>query len=106
MASNKTSLTIALGSAFAASLAMAPAAHSGENPFAMRSLDKGYMVADATEKTDGKMKGDKKSTAKKKKMKDGKCSEGKCSSNKMNDGKMKDDKAKPDGAEKPETKTM
>jgi uncharacterized low-complexity protein len=50
MASKKTALTIALGSAFAASLSMVPAAHAAENPFAMQTLDKGYMVADAGDK--------------------------------------------------------
>jgi uncharacterized low-complexity protein len=50
MASKKTALTIALGSAFAASLSMAPAAHAAENPFAMQTLHNGYMVADAGDK--------------------------------------------------------
>ena len=51
MASKKTALTIALGSAFAASFTLATAAHAAENPFSMQTLDKGYMVADAGDKT-------------------------------------------------------
>jgi len=126
MSSKKTALTIALGTAFAASLAGAPAVNAAANPFAMQSLEQGYMVADAGEKADaapkaegeakmkdgkcsgdkkmkdGKCSGDKKAkSSSKKKMKDGKCGEGKCSS-----GKMKDDKSKSDDAAKPEPKPM
>lgn len=118
MSSKKTALTVALGTAFAASLAGLPAAKAAANPFAMQSLERGYMVADASEKADaapkaegeakmkdGKCSGDKKAkdakSSGKKKMKDGKCGEGKCSSGKMKDGKMKDD-----DAAKPESKAM
>ena len=44
MASKKTALTLALGSAIALSLTSAPA-FSAENPFAAQTLGKGYMVA-------------------------------------------------------------
>jgi uncharacterized low-complexity protein len=119
MSSKKTALTVALGTAFAASLACLPAANAAANPFAMQSLEQGYMVAAAGEKADaapkaegeakmkdGKCSGDKKMkdgkcSSKKKKMKDGKCGEGKCSS-----GKMKGDKTKSDDAAKPEAKPM
>ena len=66
MTSKKTLISAAVGTAFAATLGAAPIASAAENPFAMQSLDKGYMVADAG------------------KMRDGKCGMGKCG------GKMKD----------------
>jgi uncharacterized low-complexity protein len=59
MASKKTVLTLALGSAIAATLAAAPAS-AADNPFGSESLGKGYMVADNH------------------KGKEGKCGEGKC----------------------------
>lgn len=84
----KTTLTLALGTAFGVSLAMGTAAQAAGNPFAMQSLDRGYMVADsggkmgdgkcgnmATDKADeGKCGGMKKDAvpAKEKSM-DGKC---------------------------------
>jgi uncharacterized low-complexity protein len=58
--SKKTLIASAVGSAFVASMAAAPIASAAENPFAMQSLDKGYMVAQAG------------------KMGDGKCGQGKC----------------------------
>lgn len=72
--SNKTLISVAVGTAFAASLAAAPLALAAENPFALQSLDKGYMVADHHE-------------AKPKAMKEGKCGEGKCGNMKMGEGK-------------------
>ena len=56
-------LTIALGSAFAAVTLMP--AHAAGNPFAAKTLDAGYQVAQADTKA-----------------KDGKCGEGKCGSDK------------------------
>lgn len=47
MASKKTAVSVAIGSAFAAGMAMTPMANAAENPFALQSLDRGYMVADA-----------------------------------------------------------
>ena len=47
MSSKKTLISAAVGSAFAATLGTAPIASAAENPFAMQSLDQGYMVADA-----------------------------------------------------------
>ena len=58
--SKKTLIASAVGSAFVASMAAAPLASAAENPFAMQSLEKGYMVAQAG------------------KMADGKCGQGKC----------------------------
>jgi hypothetical protein len=46
MPSKKTFISLALGSAFAAgTLATLPIASAAENPFAMQSLSKGYLVA-------------------------------------------------------------
>lgn len=47
MANRKTAVGMAVGSAFVAGMAMTPAANAAENPFALQSLDRGYMVADA-----------------------------------------------------------
>lgn len=68
MSSKKTLISVAVGSAFAASLGVVPLATAAENPFALQSLDQGYMVAD-------------------KAMKEGKCGEGKCGNKKMGEGK-------------------
>ena len=96
MTINKTKLSIALGSALVVSMAASSVAVAAQNPFAMASLDKGYMVAAADTAKDGKMKEgkcgegkcgaatdkaktkDAKSDADKAKMKEGKCGEGKC----------------------------
>lgn len=96
MTIGKSKLSIALGSVFVASMAASPVAGAAQNPFAMASLDKGYMVAAADTAKDNKMKDGKcgegkcgatkakeiKPTADKVKMKDGKCGEGKCGSSK------------------------
>jgi uncharacterized low-complexity protein len=63
---NNKTLTVALGGAFAATLAVAPVAGAAENPFAMQVLPGSLVMAEAGAK-----------------MKDGKCGEGKCG------GKMK-----------------
>lgn len=81
MKAQKKMLVVALGGAMAASLGMAPVVHADQNPFAMQSLSKGYMVADAEAAADGKMK-------------DGKCSTGKCGSSKKK--AMKDKEAAAD----------
>lgn len=63
---NKT-LALVLGGAFAAAVGVAPVANAAENPFALKTLSSGYMVADHHEGGD--------------KMEDGKCGAGKCGSN-------------------------
>ena len=80
-------ITIALGSAFAAATLMP--AHAAGNPFAAKTLDAGYQVAQADMKSDTKAKdgkcGEAKCGADKKgatKAKDGKCGEAKCGSDK------------------------
>lgn len=67
---NNKALAVALGGAFAVTLAAAPVVHAAENPFAMKTLSGGYMVAEADKAMDGE------------KMKDGKCGTGKCGANK------------------------
>ncbi len=64
---NKTqkSIALALGGAFALSMAATPV-NAAENPFALKTLSSGYQVADHHEE----------------KMKDGKCGTGKCGAEK------------------------
>jgi uncharacterized low-complexity protein len=64
----KKSLSIALGTTFAAAMAASPVANADANPFGMQNLESGYMQ-----------------------VAEGKCGEGKCGEGKM---KMKKDKAK------------
>ena len=59
MVSKKTALSLAIGSAFATSMALAPVASAADNPFEMDSLKDGYQIV-----------ADKKVEAK--------CGEGKC----------------------------
>lgn len=94
MKASKTLMSAALGSAFAATAALAPVAHAADNPFAASQLSSGYQLAQADTKMDGKKKdascggdkkkdgscgGDKKASDKKK---DGKCGEAKCGGDK------------------------
>ena len=106
MNATQTTLTLALTAAIGA----ASFAHAAGNPFAMQSLNSGYLVAAADDKAmegkcgsdkakamEGKCGGDK---AKATKAKDGKCGEGKCGANKAKakaksmEGKCGGDKAK------------
>ena len=97
MNASKTSLTLAL----TAMIGAAGIAHAAGNPFVAQSLNRGYMVADAHDKTaEGKCGGDKAKEAKcggdKTKAKDGKCGEGKCGGKKTKakEGNCGADKAK------------
>ena len=58
MTSQKKSVISALGGTLAATLIMMPAAHAGQNPFSLKPLSKGYMVAEADQAAsdDDKMK--------------------------------------------------
>jgi uncharacterized low-complexity protein len=67
MNAQKKTLALVLGGAFAAAVGVMPAAHAAENPFALKPLSSGYMVADHHEGGE--------------KMQDGKCGAGKCGSN-------------------------
>ena len=93
MINKKSVLTVALGTAFVASLGVTSAANAAQNPFGMHSLDKGYMTAEADVAKDGKAMEAKCGAEKKameskcgaaKKAQDGKCGaekkahEGKC----------------------------
>jgi len=78
----------------------AAAAHAGNNPFELKTLDQGYQVADAS---DSKAKEGKCSSGKcgaeKKKMKEGSChhdkaKEGSCSADKMKEGSCSAEKMK------------
>ncbi|BAZ93363.1 uncharacterized protein FOKN1_0963 [Thiohalobacter thiocyanaticus] len=82
--SNRKPLSLAIGTAFAASLA-AGSVGAAENPFQQAELASGYMVADAHEgkcgegKCGGKKDKDRENCDKDKKGKaEGKCGEGKC----------------------------
>lgn len=81
MTNSKSKLSLVLGSAFVASMAASSVAVAAQNPFAMASLDKGYMVAAADM------------------AKDAKSPEAKCGANKAGSDKMKDASC---GAAKPE----
>ena len=75
MVKSRTALTLALGTAFAASLTTVPATNATDNPFKLDSLKNGYQVA-----ADGKSKAADKA-------KDGRCGgdktkEGKCGGDK------------------------
>ena len=63
---NKT-LALVIGGAFAATVGAMPVANAAQNPFALKTLSSGYMVADNHEGGE--------------KMGDGKCGAGKCGSN-------------------------
>lgn len=94
-------VSIAVGSAFAATAALVPAAHAAtDNPFSGVKLSAGYQVADASmpaadKKKDGKCSEAKCSAAKKKaeeKKADGKCSADKKDMDKKKDGSCSADK--------------
>lgn len=92
MSQKKTALTLAITTAFAASLT-APVM-AAENPFSAKSLNNGYQVAADDKKAEGKCGGDKKAEGKcgGDKKKDGKCGEGKCGGDKKKAEKKKDGK--------------
>jgi uncharacterized low-complexity protein len=71
MVSKKTALSLAIGSAFATSMALAPVASAADNPFEMDSLKDGYQIV-ADKKADSA---------------EGKCGEGKCGGDKVTDAK-------------------
>ncbi len=95
MKTSKTLITVALGSAFAATAALAPVAHAAGNPFAASQLSSGYQLAQADTRMDGKMK-DGSCGGKKK---DGSCGgdkkkDGSCGGDKKKDGKCGGDEKK------------
>jgi uncharacterized low-complexity protein len=73
----KRPLALALGAAFAATLAGTGVVNAADNPFAMTELSNGYMVAESAEGKCGEGKcGGAKGAAKS--VAEGKCGEGKC----------------------------
>ncbi len=102
--SSKT-LTLALGTAFAASMAasnVATAAEAGSNPFAMSELSSGYMqLADSHMGDKGREGRCGEGRDSKKDGMEGKCGEGKCGGDKEMkknmEGKCGGDKAKQEG---------
>ena len=106
MSRKNTLLSVAVGTAFAATAALSPLVHAADNPFGAQKLSAGYLLADAGEKAKegscgGKMKDGSCGSDKKKegscgekkkdgscgnktveKKKDGKCGEGKCGAGK------------------------
>jgi len=54
MSKRKSIISVAVGSAFAVTLGIAPVASAAENPFNMQPMEKGYMVADAEKYGDKK----------------------------------------------------
>lgn len=100
----KKTLALVMGGTLAASVAIAPAA-AAENPFALKPLASGYMVADnhgGDKMEDGKCGSGKCGSSMKKKTekaKEGNCGsekgkEGSCSSEKGKDGSCGSEKAK------------
>ena len=110
----KKPLAVAIGSAFAVSLAASPIVNAEQNPFSMNELSSGYQVADMEGKCGGKKEkegncggmkekegncgskmnkaeeGEGNCGAKKKAVKEGQCGEGKCGANKKQADKSKE----------------
>ena len=99
MADKKKAIGVAMGSAFMAGMAMVPLANAAQDPFALQSLQFGYMVADnhmggkGAEAKCGQGKcGGMKSEAAAPKAGEAKCGQGKC-------GGMKSEAAPPKAGE-------
>ncbi len=71
----KKPLALAIGSAFAATLAVAPSANAADNPFGMTELSGGYMQVASEGRCGGMKSGS-----------EGKCGEGKCGGGSMKSG--------------------
>jgi len=94
---------LAIGAVVTTSLLTAPASYAAENPFGLKSLTKGYMVAQAEAKCGEGKCGDTKAKteqgATEQKAHEGKCGEGKCGGDekateaKCGEGKCGDKKA-------------
>jgi len=92
---NKKIVSLAIGTAFAASLT-AGTANAEANPFGMTDLQNGYQVAMSSKPAEGKCGEGKCGGSKTKK--EGKCGEGKCGGDKSKtEGKCGGDKAKTEG---------
>lgn len=93
--SNKT-LSLMIGTAFVASVAAANV-HAAENPFAMKTLSSGYMVAEADKMKDGKC-GTGKCSAEMKAKQAKEAKEGSCSADKKAEGSCSADKKAKEGS--------
>ena len=76
MNTSKKAIALAIGGALVASIATTNVSAATSNPFALKSLTSGYMVADAKD------------------MQDGKCGAGKCGVEKATEASCHADKAK------------
>ena len=95
MNTSKKAIALAIGGAFVASMATTQVSAATNNPFALKALTSGYMVADAKEMKDGKC-GTGKCGADKAKMnaeKTEKAAEASCSADKAKEGSCHADKA-------------
>ena len=90
MASKQTVLSLALASAVGSAFLAVPVAHSAGDPFAMKPLEKGYMVAEMKDGTGMPVN----RKAKEAKCGGDKAKEGKCGGDKAKEGKCGGDKAK------------
>jgi len=79
MVTKKSAISLAIGSAFAASIAALPVANAADNPFHMDSLKAGYQIAGVAKGEEGKCGGDKIGEDK---TTEAKCGEAKCGGNK------------------------
>ncbi len=76
MATKKSAISLAIGSAFAASIAAAPVVNAADNPFHMDSLKSGYQISGVAKGEEGEAKcGEDKGG-------EAKCGESKCGGNK------------------------
>ena len=92
MNTSKKAIALAIGGAFVASMAATQVSAAPSNPFALKALTSGYMVADAKEMKDGKC-GTGKCGANKAKMTE-KAAEASCHADKAKEGSCHADKAK------------
>jgi uncharacterized low-complexity protein len=79
MATKKSALSLAIGSAFAATIAAAPVAHAAGNPFDMDSLKSGYQITGVSKGEEGTSGDDNGADSK---GGESKCGESKCGSSK------------------------
>lgn len=99
MNSTQKTIALAIGGAFALSVAATSVSAATANPFAAKSLSSGYQVADADKSKEGKCATGKCSASMKEKAKEGSChadkaKEGSCSADKAKEGSCSADKAK------------
>ena len=79
MATRKSALSLAIGSAFAVSIAAVPVANAAGNPFDMESLESGYQISTVAKGEEGKGGEDKTTDSK---GDESKCGESKCGGSK------------------------